>query len=477
MELAINKASRVRISRWLWALSKEECVEYKRAQNPCQIWDRGFDKPPWPIYLAIADLGIQIADSLALVSLSPKRHIIIGSAFHSAFRNPRSAIAMLPSLSTELERLRSEGLYRSLRQVEGPPGPHCRVMGVEYLNFCSNDYLGLATHPTLKAAAAKALEVYGCSATASRLLSGSMPPHEELETRLADFLNTEAALTFPTGYMANLGAITSLAGSEDVVFSDRLNHASIVDGCRLSRAKIIVYDHCDPNHLEELMQSTSNIRRRVIVTDGVFSMDGDVAPLPEIIEIAQRNDAILIVDDAHATGVLGPNGRGSPEHFDLPGVDVLTSSGSIALGSTGGFVAGRQDLIDLLINRARTFVYTTALSPDACAATAAALDLINADPSIRGRLWRNLQIAREGLCRLEFDLMNSRTQIIPILIGDPNRTMAISEALLEQRILLSGIRPPTVPENQSRLRLSLTSEHSQEDIEHLLEALETVRSI
>ena len=428
------------------------------------VWTSGFDKVPWPSYLGSPNFRFGITH--------PRRAALRSSSdFSSSLLR-----SMLPSLSAELQDLKSEGLYRNLRQIDGPQGPRCRMMGVEFFNFCSNDYLGLANHPALKAAAARALNSHGCSAAASRLVSGTTSLHTELETCLARFLGTESALTFPTGYMANVGAITSLAGPEDVIFSDRLNHASLVDGCRLSRAKIIVYAHRSANHLEALMQSAKPYRRRLIVTDGVFSVDGDVAPLPELTDVAQRHDAILMVDDAHGTGVIGPQGRGSPEHFDVKGVDVLTSSGSIALGSVGGFVAGRQELIDLLINRARTFIYTTALSPDACAATIAALKVIDSEPEIRHRLWANVRKARDGLRRLGFDLMNSETQIIPILIGDPNRTMAISEALLEQRIFLTGIRPPTVPENQSRLRLALTSVHTEEDIERLIEAMRRVQA-
>ncbi|MCZ6632679.1 MAG: 8-amino-7-oxononanoate synthase [bacterium] len=385
---------------------------------------------------------------------------------------------MLPPLHQELEDLKSQGLYRTTRLVKGPQDRHVQIDGRDFLLFCSNNYLGLANHPALKKDAQNALRTYGCSTVASALISGYMAPHEALETRLAEFLGTEAALTFPTGYMANLGAVTALVGPEDIVFSDTLNHRSIIDACRLSRATVAIYPHKDTDHLNTLLQSKREYRRRLIVTDGIFSMDGDLAPLPELVDLAQKHGAILMVDDAHGTGVLGPTGRGTPEHFGLTkGIDVLMTAGSKALGTFGGFIAGTNDLIDLLRNRAAPFIYTTALPPDACAATCTALDLVDTTPDIRNALWKNIHTLRQGLEALEYDLMESQTQIIPILIGDPDRTMAISAFLYDRGIYLSGIRPPTVPEGQSRLRLTLMASHTKEDIQQLLEGLAEVRRI
>lgn len=384
---------------------------------------------------------------------------------------------MLPDLSKELAGLKARGLYRSLRTVEGAQGPRVYIDGRECLLFCSNNYLGLADHPALKEAALAALRAFGLSAAASRLISGSMAPHRELETRLATFLGTEAALSFPTGYMANLGAIAALVGPEDAIFSDRLNHRSIVDACRLSRAKTVVYRHRDVDHLDALLASETGCRRRLIVTDGLFSMDGDLAPLPGLAELAKGHGAILMVDDAHATGVLGPTGRGTPEHFGLTeGIDILMTAGSKALGAFGGFIAGSQDLIRLLVNRAPAFIYTTALPPDACAANLAALDLVESDPGIRERLWKNVRAVRQGLCGLGFDLMDSQSQIVPVLTGSAERAMAVSNHLYEEGIYLTGIRPPTVPEGESRLRLTVMASHTAEDIARLLKAMAGVRA-
>lgn len=384
---------------------------------------------------------------------------------------------VLPNLSTELDSLRSRGLYRSLRLVEGAQGPWVRIDGRERLLFCSNNYLGLANHPALKDGADAALRSYGSSAAASRLISGNMEPHRNLERRIAHFLGTESALCFPTGYMANLGAVSALVDAEDAIFSDRLNHRSIIDACQLSRAKTFVYRHRDVDHLDNLLQSEHEYRRRLIVTDGLFSMDGDLAPLSDLVEAAHRHNAILMVDDAHGTGVLGASGRGTHEHFGVTqGIDVLTTSGSKALGTYGGFVAGSADLVDLLINRAAAFIYTSALPPDVCAAATAALELVETRPDLRDNLRRNVNAVQSALRDLGFDLMDSRSQIVPVLIGDAERTMAISGRLFEEGIYLTGIRPPTVPEGGSRLRLTLMANHSEEDINRLIQAMSDVRA-
>ncbi len=384
---------------------------------------------------------------------------------------------MLPHLSTELDDLKSRGLYRSLRLVEGAQGPRVRIDGRERLLFCSNNYLGLANHPVLRESACAALRAYGSSAAASRLISGNMEPHPILEHRIARFLGTESGLCFSTGYMANLGAVSALVGEADAIFSDRLNHRSIIDACRLSRAKTFVYRHRDVDHLDHLLLTERKYRRRLIVTDGLFSMDGDLAPLPDLVEAADRHNAILMVDDAHGTGVLGASGRGTHEHFGITqGIDVLTTSGSKALGAYGGFVAGNAKLVDLLINRAQAFIYTSALPPDACAAATAALELIETRPDLREDLWRNVHTVQNALTDLGFDIMDSQSQIVPVLIGDAVRTMAISNHLFEEGIYLSGIRPPTVPDGESRLRLTLMANHSEVDINRLIQAMADVRA-
>jgi glycine C-acetyltransferase len=382
---------------------------------------------------------------------------------------------MLPVLSHELDTLRDRGLYRRLRTVAGPQDPVLDVDGEKVVSFCSNNYLGLANHPALKERAARALLEYGCSPVASRLVSGNMVLHERLESALAEFLGTEAALSFPTGYMANLGAVTCLVGRGDVVFSDRLNHRSLIDACRLSRAETVVYDHRDVDQLASQLEEHRGARRRLIVTDAIFSMDGDLAPLAQLVELAESRHATLLVDDAHGTGVLGPSGKGAPEHLGVKDdIDVLMTSGSKGLGTYGGFIASSQEFIDLLRNSAPSFVYTTALPPDICEATLKALTIVKSEPERRERLRQLAESVRHSLQDLGFDTMDTETHIIPVRIGDAARTMAISEALFDRGIFLQGIRPPTVPDGESRLRLSLMATHTDEHIELLLDAMREV---
>ena len=384
---------------------------------------------------------------------------------------------MLPDLRFELSALHAQNLYRTVRRVESCQEPRIRMDGRELVLFCTNNYLGLANHPALKRAAIDAVAAYGNSTAASALISGYMTPHAELEDRMARFLGTEAAIAFPTGYTANLGVIPALIDRDDIIFSDRLNHRSIIDGCRLSRARIAVYDHSDIAHLESLLKTATTYRRRLIVTDGVFSMDGDIAPLPELVSLAERYRAILMVDDAHATGALGPHGRGTFDHFGLSpaAIDIHMTSGSKALGASGGFICGSEELIDLIRNRSAAYIYTTAMPPDACAATTAALDLIQRDASSRHRLWHNAQRIRARLQAMGFDLAPSQTQIMPLHIGDAQQTVAISEYLYARGIYLYGIRPPTVPEGQSRLRLSVMATHTEDDMAQLFDALAAAR--
>ena len=386
-------------------------------------------------------------------------------------------IPMLPDLRSELRALQRQNCYRAVRCVETCQEPRIRIDGRELVLFCSNNYLGLATHPALKRAAVEALNIYGNSTAASALISGYMPPHAELESRMARFLGTEAAIVFPTGYAANLGVIPALINRGDIIFSDQLNHRSIIDGCRLSRAQIAVYRHCDIAHLESLLKTAASYRRRLIVTDGVFSMDGDIAPLPELVSLAEQYEAILMVDDAHATGALGPRGRGTFEHFGLSphAIDIHMTSGSKALGASGGFICGSADLIALIRNRSAAYIYTTAMPPDACASTTAALDLVQRDAGLRQRLWRNTKIICERLRAMGFDLAQSQTQIVPVRVGDAQRTVAISDDLYHRGIYLYGIRPPTVPEGQSRLRLSVMATHTDEDMARLFDAMAAVR--
>src|SRR3989338_7747841 len=350
---------------------------------------------------------------------------------------------MLEFIDQELEALKKAGLYRELKVIDRS----------KIIIFCSNDYLGLANHPKVIKKATGALKKFGAGAGASRLISGNTIIHEELEKKLARFKKREAAIVFPTGYMANLGTISALTNEKDTIIIDRLNHASIIDACRLTKAKFQVYPHKDMATLEKILKRSEIYKKRLIITDSIFSMDGDIAPLPQIVKLAKRYNAITMIDEAHATGVLGQNGRGAEEHFGIEGqIDIVMGTLSKAIGSLGGFVAGSQRLIDYLRNKARNFIYTTALSPASCAAAIAALEIIEAEPKIRQRLWTNVK-------SLGF---KSETPIIPIMIGDTKKTMAISQKLLARGFFISGIRPPTVPRDQSRLRLTITANHSQE---------------
>lgn len=294
---------------------------------------------------------------------------------------------------------------------------------------------------------------------------------------MACLVGAEAALSFPSGYAANLGAVTALVGKGDAVFSDALNHRSLIDACRLSRAEIHVYRHCDVTHLAELISCNRKVRRHLIVTDGVFSMDGDLAPLPDLVDLAEREGAVLLVDDAHATGVFGPGGGGLGDHFGVSdGIDVYTTSASKALGSFGGYVAGSRALIDLIVNKAATYIFTSALPPEHCAATTAAIDCVRNEPERRQRILSASAAFRLRLGELGFDTLGSASQIIPIVLGDAKCTMNAAEQLFERGIYLLGIRPPTVPEGSSRLRLSLTADHTDDQIDRLVEALREVKA-
>ncbi|MFN3466099.1 MAG: 8-amino-7-oxononanoate synthase [Candidatus Brocadiales bacterium] len=381
---------------------------------------------------------------------------------------------LLP-IERELQGLREEGLYRSLLSVEGVEGPLVRLGGKKYLCFCSNNYLGLAGHPRIKRAAQEAIERYGWGAGASRLVSGNTTLHEALEVELAHFKGAEAALVFPSGYMANVGTITALVGKGDTVIGDRLNHASLIDGCRLSGADFRIYAHKDVDGLEGVLRRASQYRKRLIITDGVFSMDGDLAPLPNIVELAKKYKAMLMVDDAHGTGVLGKKGKGTVEHYGLDReVDVQMGTLSKALGGVGGFVTGSKTLVEYLKNRSRPFIYTTALPVAACAAAVEALRIIREESSRREALWRNVRHLQEGLKVQGFKGLNVQeveSPIFPIVIGDAKEAVALSKSLFEEGLWVTAIRPPTVPEGTSRLRVTVTSEHTQGHIQALLQAL------
>ena len=379
--------------------------------------------------------------------------------------------------SKELEELSKKGLLRTLRTIGGAQGPRVNIEGREVLHLCSNDYLGLANHPKVKEAAKKGLDKYGTGSGASRLLSGTMMPHVELEGRIAAFKGTPSALLFNSGYAANAGVIPAVAGRNDLIYSDRLNHASIVDGSLISRADIKRYKHCDMEDLERALNRSSNSEgQKLLVTDGVFSMDGDIAPLNDLVSLGKKYDALIMVDDAHGTGILGKKGRGTSEELGIKTRDIDIHMGTLgkALGVYGAYVAGSRDLIDYLINKARPFIYSTALPPAVAAAAIAALDIVEQEPDLRRALKGNAIFMRKGLNDLGFDTMGSETQIIPIMIGNSAKAIEMMDGLLDEGIYAQAIRPPTVPEGTSRIRITVTAKHIVEDLNRALDAFKKV---
>jgi len=345
------------------------------------------------------------------------------------------------------------------------------VEGREYLAFCSNDYLGLASHPRIVEAAVEAALRHGVGQGASHLLSGHSTVHDRLEAALAQFLEMPRALLFSSGYQANIGAVTALAGPEDAVFSDALNHASLIDGARLSRARVVRYPHADVDFLSQALDASSG-KIKLIVTDGVFSMDGDIAPIPALLELCERHDALLLIDDAHGFGVVGPQGRGSPAHFGLrsPRIVYVGTLGKAA-GVAGAFVAGSPEIVETVLQRARTYIYTTAAPAMLAAAVEASLELIREEEWRRERLRKLVASLRQGLGEAGAALASSDTPIQPLILGSNARALGASAALRERGILVPAIRPPTVPEGTARLRISLSAAHGEEDVSRLVNAL------
>lgn len=375
----------------------------------------------------------------------------------------------------EIERLKRKDSYRWLRGMEGATGPRMQVDGREVIVLCSSNYLGLANHPRLKTAAIEATDRLGVCSAASRLIAGNNELYRMLEERLAAFKGRGAALVYSTGYMANLGVISALVKEGDVVYTDALSHASIIDGCRLSRAAVKIFPHNDLDALKDLLKSDKGFRRKLIVVDGVYSMEGDLAPLPDLTKLAKSYDALLMLDDAHGTGVLGEDGGGTLEHFGLKGpdaVDIEIGTLGKALGSFGAYVVGSRDLREYLINRSRSFIFTCALAPSALAAAIAALEVLQQEPGHRQQLWANVRHFREGLCRLGLSTEPSVTHILPVMTYERQRTMELCERLLELGIFCQGIRPPTVPPGTCRLRFTVTAEHTRADLDQALGAIE-----
>jgi 8-amino-7-oxononanoate synthase len=384
----------------------------------------------------------------------------------------------MTDIGSRLEELRESGLHRRLRLIEGAQGPRVQLDGRPVVLLCSNDYLGLASHPRVREAAAEAALGWGAGAGASRLISGNMAPHRRLEERLAAFKGYEATLLFGSGYLANVGTISALARRGTVVFSDELNHASIVDGCRLARAETFVYRHGDVEHLAWGLREAAG-RGSLIVSDGVFSMDGDVAPLAELARLAREHGCRLMIDEAHATGALGPGGRGSVAAAGLSEeVDLVVGTLGKALGSYGAYVCADAELRDYLLNTARSFIFSTALPPPVLAAALASLELLEAEPQRVRRLNANAATLRAGLQAEGLAAGGGTSQIVPLQVGDAEPTMALCERLLERGVFAQGIRPPTVPPGSSRLRFSVMATHEEAELhEAAHEAGEAARSL
>jgi glycine C-acetyltransferase len=387
----------------------------------------------------------------------------------------------LSYLTEQINDLRAKGTHFSLRVLEDEQAPVCTFDGKKVINLASNNYLGLTTHPKLREASLEATRKYGVGSGAVRTIAGTMKIHMELEQKIARFKNVEACVVFQSGFAANAGTVSAVLSKEDFIISDALNHASIIDGARLSRAKILVFRHKDLAHAEEQLASVKGEPgRKLLITDGVFSMDGDIGRLPGLCELAEKYGAIMMVDDAHASGVLGRNGRGTVDHFQQHGrVDIQVGTLSKAIGALGGYVCGTRDLIDFLYHRARPFLFSTSHPPSVAATCIAAFDVLEQEPERIEKLWENTRFWKKELGLLGFDIGGqttpaSETPITPIIIGDGARTMEFSRELFKEGVLGTGIAFPTVPEGKARVRTIMTATHTQEELQPALEVLKKV---
>ena len=379
-------------------------------------------------------------------------------------------------LSEELDALRQKHLFRSLRVLEGQQLPEARFDGHSVINLSSNNYLGLNTHRRLVDAAKQATETFGVGSGAVRTIAGTMQIHMELEEAIARFKHVEASVVFQSGFTANAGTVSSILGKGDLIISDELNHASIIDGCRLSRAEIRVFPHKDMNRLEEILKETTNFPgKKLLITDGVFSMDGDIAPLPALVELGERYDAIVMVDDAHSSGVLGRNGRGTVDHFNLHGrVDIQVGTLSKAIGSLGGYVCGSRKLIDFLYHRARPFLFSTSHPPSVAASCLVAFQVLQEEPEWIERLWENTRFFKASLERMGFNTGQSETPITPIIVGKGDLAMRFSDELFANGVFAQGIGFPTVPESRSRVRTIVTATHTKSQLQRALDVMSQV---
>lgn len=382
----------------------------------------------------------------------------------------------LDFITQRLDELKEQGVYRKLAVLEGPSGPRSIINGKNVINLSSNNYLGLANHPRLKKAALEAIEKWGVGAGAVRTIIGNMSIHEELEKRLAEFKHVEAVLVFQSGFTANAGAIPAVVDKGDIIISDELNHASIIDGCRLSRADIVRYKHSDMEDLERVINEVKdNYNTKLIITDGVFSMDGDIAKLPEIVELAEKYGCLTYVDDAHASGVLGKSGRGSADHFGLHGrVDIQIGTLSKAIGVVGGYVAGRKNLIEWLNHRGRPFLFSTAAPPSVAAACLEAINILSESTELTDKLWENARYLKKGLNDLGFNTGKSETPITPVIAGEDKLAIELSKRLFEEGVFAQSIVFPTVPRGGARVRTIVTAAHTKEDLDEAIKAFEKV---
>ena len=375
-------------------------------------------------------------------------------------------------IKDELKQIHDKQLFRLLTELETGQSPEVTISGKTYILLGSNSYLGLSVDPKVVESARLALEKYGTGSGGSRLVSGSFDLHRQLEEKIAEFKNTDSAILFSSGYLANIGTISALVGSDDIIYSDELNHASIIDGARLSRSTVRIYKHLDLNHLTELLESDKNTKcRKLIVTDTVFSMDGDLVPLPQLVEISEKYGCILMIDEAHATGVLGKRGSGATEHFGVEDrVPVVMGTLSKAIGSLGGYIAGSQELIDFIRNRVRSYIFDTSLPPASLAASITAIDIIENEPERREHLWNMVNKFKMGIENTGLRILPSHSAIIPVLIGDAEPALNFAKMLRENGVFTPAVRPPSVPHGMCRIRVTIMAKHTEDHVETALKA-------
>jgi len=379
-------------------------------------------------------------------------------------------------LKKELDDLKQKGLYREAKLLESQQGGRVKMDGRSVVMFSSNNYLGLASHPEVKRRTIETIESYGCGTASGPQTAGTTKLHADLAKKVAGFTKFESALLFNSCTSANIGLLATITTEKDVILSDQYNHASIIDGCKLSRAETQVYPHNDMKELEKLLKGADDRRLRIIITDGVFSMEGDLAPIPQIVELGRKYDAVVVVDDSHATGVLGKNGRGTPEHFGLKDdVDILTSTFGKAMGAAaGGYVAGKKELIDYLYNRARAFIFTNGITPAVAATAIAAFDVMEKHPDLRQKLFENTRYFKQKVLELGFQVIESETPILPIMIGDSALAIKMSSELFDEGVFIKGFTYPAVPQGKARLRAQLSAAHTRDDLDSSTKAFEKV---